>query len=58
MMSFSSRPPFSAEGDAGYVLALRFDDANCNVLVVVKRNWIAEYGAEAALISQTLDHTD
>jgi len=25
---------------------------------VVKRNWIAEYGAEAALISQTLDHTD
>lgn len=41
-----------------YFLGLRFDDANCAVLVTVQSNGIAEYAGEAALIAQTLDHTD
>jgi hypothetical protein len=56
--AFLIATPITADGDLSYLLGLRFDDVNCNVLVIVKRNWIADFGAEAALIAQTLDHTD
>lgn len=48
--------PLSTEADLSYLLGLRFDDTNCQALVVVQRHVIAPYAAQAALIAQTLDH--
>lgn len=50
--------PIGPDFDLSYVLGLRFDDANCQLLVTVQRNWIDQYAAQAILIAQTLDHTD
>lgn len=50
--------PIGADLDLSYVLALRFDDVNCQLLTTVQRNWIAQYAAPAILVAQTLDHTD
>ncbi len=50
--------PVAPEFNLAYLLGLRFDDVNCSVLVTVQGNGMAQYAAEAALISQTLDHTD
>ncbi len=50
--------PVAPELNLAYLLGLRFDDVNCSVLVTVQGNGMAQYAAEAALISQTLDHTD
>ena len=50
--------PIGAEFDVGYVLGLRFEDVNCQLLATVQRNSIAEYAPPAILVSQTLAHTD
>lgn len=50
--------PIGPDFDLSYVLALRFDDVNCQLLTTVQRNWITQYGASALLIAETLDHTD
>jgi hypothetical protein len=50
--------PVGPDFELAYILVLRFDDTNCQVLVTVQGNATAEHGAEAVLIAQTLDHTD
>jgi hypothetical protein len=50
--------PIGPEFDVSYVLGLRFDDVNCQLLATVQNNWIPQYAPAAILVSQTLDHTD
>lgn len=50
--------PIGPDFDLSYMLGLRFDDVNCQLLTTVQRNWISQYAAPAILIAQTLDHTD
>jgi hypothetical protein len=50
--------PIGPDFDLSYVLGLRFDDVNCQLLTTVQRRSITQYSAPALLISQTLDHTD
>jgi len=50
--------PMGLDTDLSYVLGLRFDDVNCQLLTTVQRNGIGQYGPTALLIAQTLDHAD
>jgi hypothetical protein len=50
--------PAGQDGDLSYLLAQRHEGVNCTLLATVKATWIADYGDELVLLSQTLAQAD
>lgn len=56
--AFLIASPDDPDVGLSYLLALRYDDANCLALVTVQANGLGQHGPAALLVSQTLAHAE